>query len=38
MGQLRLVHNYNNLLIKWWDLGHMDAGNGWVAAVAWEQE
>ena len=38
MGQLRLMHNYNNLLIKWWDPGHVDAGNGWAAAVAWEQE
>ena len=38
MGQLCLVHNYNNLLIKQWDLGHVDAGNGWAAAVAWEQE
>ena len=38
MGQLCLVCNYNNLLIKWWDPGHVDAGNGWVAAAAWEQE
>ena len=38
MGQLRLVRNYNNLLIKWWDPGHGNAGNGWVAAAAWEQE
>ena len=30
--------NYNNLLIKWWDPGHADAGNGLAAAVAWEQE
>ena len=35
MGQLRLVHNYNNMLIKWWDPGHADAGNGWAAAVAY---
>ena len=38
MSQLRLVRNYNNMLIKRWDPGHVDAGNGWVAAVAWEQE
>ena len=38
MGQLRLVHNYNNLLVNQWDLGHIDVGNGWAAAVAWEQE
>ena len=38
MGQLRLVCNYNNLLIKRWDPGHRNAGNGWAAAVAWEQE
>ena len=38
MGQLRLVCNYNNLLIKQWDPGHGNAGNGWAAAVAWEQE
>ena len=38
MGQLHLVHNYNNLLIKQWDPGHADTGNGWVAAAAWEQE
>ena len=38
MSQLRLVRNYNNMLIKWWDPGHVDAGNGWVAAAAWEQE
>ena len=38
MSQLRLVHNYNNMLIKWWDPGYVDAGNGWAAAAAWEQE
>ena len=38
MGQLRLVRNYNNLLIKRWDPGHGNAGNGWAAAAAWEQE
>ena len=38
MSQLRLVRNYNNLLIKRWDPGHVDAGNGWGAAAAWEQE
>ena len=38
MGQLRMVHNFNNMLIKWWDPGHVDAGNGWAAAAAWEQE
>ena len=38
MGQLRLVRNYNNMLIKQWDPGHVDAGNGWAAAAAWEQE
>ena len=39
MGQLHLVRNYNNnLLIKWWDPGHGNAGNGWAAAAAWEQE
>ena len=38
MGQLRMVCNFNNMLIKWWDPGHVDAGNGWGAAVAWEQE
>ena len=38
MGQLRMVHNFNNMLIRWWDLGHVDAGNGWGAAAAWEQE
>ena len=38
MSQLRLVRNYNNMLIKWWDPGHVDVGNGWGAAAAWEQE
>ena len=38
MGQLHMVRNFNNMLIKWWDPGHVDAGNGWGAAVAWEQE
>ena len=38
MSQLRLVRNYNNMLIKRWDPGHVDAGNGWAAAAAWEQE
>ena len=38
MGQLRLVRNYNNLLIKQWDPGHVNTGNGWAAAAAWEQE
>ena len=38
MSQLRLVCNYNNMLIKRWDPGHVDAGNGWAAAAAWEQE
>ena len=38
MGQLRMVRNFNNMLIKRWDLGHVDAGNGWGVAVAWEQE
>ena len=38
MGQLRLVRNYDNLLIKRWDPGHVDAGNGWAMAAAWEQE
>ena len=38
MGQLRLMCNYNNLLIKRWDPGHENAGNGWAAAAAWEQE
>ena len=38
MGQLHLVHNYNNLLIKQWDPRHADAGNGWAVVAAWEQE
>ena len=38
MSQLRLVRNYNNLLIKQWDPGHGNAGNGWAAVAAWEQE
>ena len=38
MGQLRMVRNFNNMLIKGWDPGHVDAGNGWAAAEAWEQE
>ena len=38
MGQLHMVHNFNNMLIKRWDPGHVDAGNGWGAAAAWEQE
>ena len=36
MGQLCLMCNYNNMLIKQWDPGHVDTGNGWAAAVAWE--
>ena len=38
MGQLHMVRNFNNMLIKWWDPGHVDAGNGWAVAAAWEQE
>ena len=38
MGQLHMVCNFNNMLIKQWDPGHIDAGNGWVVAAAWEQE
>ena len=38
MGQLHMVCNFNNMLIKRWDPGHVDAGNGWAAAAAWEQE
>ena len=38
MGQLCMVCNFNNMLIRRWDPGHVDAGNGWVAAAAWEQE
>ena len=38
MGQLRMVRNFNNMLIKWRDPGHVDAGNGWAAVAAWEQE
>ena len=38
MSKLRVVRNYNNMLIKWWDPGHMDGGNGWAVAAAWEQE
>ena len=38
MGQLRMVHNFNNMLIRQWDPGHVDAGNGWGVAAAWEQE
>ena len=38
MGQLRMVCNFNNMLIKWWDPRHVDAGNRWVAVAAWEQE
>ena len=38
MGQSCLVCNYNNLLIKRWDSGNGDAGNGWAVAAAWEQE
>ena len=38
MGQLRMVHNFNNMLIKRWDPGHVDTGNGWGVAAAWEQE
>ena len=34
MGQLRMVHNFNNMFIKQWDPGHVDAGNGWAAAAA----
>ena len=30
MSQLHLVRNYNNMLIKRWDPGHVDVGNGWV--------
>ena len=38
MGQLHMVHNFNNMLIRWWDPGHVDTGNRWAAAAAWEQE
>ena len=38
MGQLRMVRNFNIMLIRRWDPGHVDAGNGWAAAAAWEQE
>ena len=38
MGQLCLMRNSNNLLIKQWDPGHGNAGNGWAAAAEWEQE
>ena len=38
MGQLHMVRNFNNMLIRQWDPGHVDAGNGWGAAAAWEQE
>ena len=38
MSQLCLVCNHNNMLIKWWDPRHVDTGNKWVVAVAWEQE
>ena len=38
MGHLHMVHNFNNMLIKWWDPGHIDVGNGWGAVAAWEQE
>ena len=38
MGQLCMVRNFNNMLIKRWDPGHVDAGNGSAAAAAWEQE
>ena len=38
MGQLCMVRNFNNMLIKRWDPGHVDTGNGWAAVVAWEQE
>ena len=37
-GQLCMVRNFNNMLIKRWDPGHVDAGNGWGVAAAWEQE
>ena len=33
-----MMGNFNNMLIRWWDPGHVDAGNGWVVAAAWEQE
>ena len=36
MGQLRMVHSFNNMLIRRWDPGHVDAGNGWAVAAAWE--
>ena len=38
MGQLCMVCNFNKMLKKWWDPGHVDAGNRWGAAAAWEQE
>ena len=38
MGQLCMVHNFNNMLIKWWVPGHVEAGNGWAAAAVWEQD
>ena len=38
MGQLCMVHNFNNMLIRWWDPGHVDTGNRWAVAAAWEQE
>ena len=38
MGQLRMVRNFNNMLIKRWDPGHVDPGNRWGAVAAWEQE
>ena len=38
MGQLHMVCNFNNMLIKRWDLSHVDAGNRWGVAAAWEQE
>ena len=38
MGQLCMVRNCNNMLIKQWDPGHVDTGNGWAVVAAWEQE
>ena len=29
MGQLRMVRNFNNMLIRQWDPGHVDVGNEW---------
>ena len=38
LGQLCMVRNFNNMLIRQWDPGHVDARNGWAAVAAWEQE